>query len=250
MFIVTPDTVLNPGALAMKQVPRRFFGRANLWPRRGAGFRTTFRMLAELQALRYTIPLLPLLVIGFTWTQTALPLAQAPILMVLLIGLVEMRLLRYSPEARARIASPDEAARTLDLLAAKGRPILTRIAAGRDVGPGRLHLVVEQSDLARIAPLTYVSVQHEPDEGRPRILALTVEEMALIRDGLFSDPLTERSLFRANAHLGQSLQIVSFDTAHLSAHARLAALMAQVSGPATASGPMVAASVPPPALPR
>jgi hypothetical protein len=252
MFIVTPDTVLNPGALLMKQVPRRFFGRANLWPRRGAGYRTTLRMFAELQALRYTIPLLPLLVIGFTWTQTALPLAQAPILMVLLIGLVEMRLLRYSPEARARISTPDEAARTLDLLAAQARPILTRIAAGRALGAGRVHLVVEQSELARIAPLTYVSMQVEPDDGRPKIMALTAEEMALIRDGLFLAPLSERTLFHANAHLGQSLRVVSLDTAQVSAHARLAALMARSnpSAPATEADPRGPVSVPSRALPR
>jgi hypothetical protein len=231
MFLVTPDTVLNPGALAMKQAPRRFFGRAVLWPRRGAGAATTFRMLAELQALRYTLPLLPLLVIGFTWTQTALPLAQAPILMVLLIGLVEMRLLRLSPAARARLATPDEAARILDLLQAQGRPIVTRIAAGRDLAPGRLQIVVEQSELARIAPLTYVSVQHDPDDGRPSILALTDPEKTLIRSALFGGDLTEQALYRANFSQGQTLRLVSLDTTAVSAHARLAALMARAAQP-------------------
>jgi hypothetical protein len=230
LFIVTPDTVLNPGALAMKQAPRRFFGRANLWPRRGAGVRTTLRMLAEWQALRYTIPLLPLLAVGFTWTQVALPLAQAPILMVLLIGLVEVRLLRLSPKARARLATPDAAARTLDLLRARGRPILVRIAAGRSLAPGRLHLVVEQSELARIAPLTYVSVQHDPDEGRPVILALDSVEKDLIRNSLFAEGLTEEALYRANFHLDETLRMVSIETQAVSAHARLAALMARAAG--------------------
>jgi len=230
MFLVTPDTVLNPGALVMKQVPRRFFGRANLWPRRGAGAATTLRMVVELQALRYTLPLLPLLAIGFTWTQTALPLAQAPILMVLLIGLVEVRLLRLSPRARARLATEDEAARTLDLLAARARPILTRLAAARDdLAPGRLHLVVEQSELARIRPLTYVSVQHDPDDGRPAILALTPEEETMVRTTLFAEGLTEKALYNANFREGQTLRMVSLETHAVSAHARLAALMARVA---------------------
>jgi hypothetical protein len=230
MFLVTPDTVLNPGALIMKQAPRRFFGRANLWPRRGAGTATTIRMLAELQALRYTIPLLPLLAIGFTWTQTALPLAQAPVLMVVLIGLVEVRLLRLSPRARARLSTAVEGARTFDLLAARGRPILTRLAAARDdLAPGRLHLVVEQSELARITPLTYVSVQHDPDDGRPAILALTPEEEKMLRSTLFAEGLTEQALYRANFREGQTLRMVSLDTAAVSAHARLAALMARAT---------------------
>lgn len=230
MFIVTPETVLNPGALDMKQAPRRFFGRANLWPRRGAGVGMTLRMLAEWQALRYTIPLLPLLAVGFTWTEVALPLAQAPILMVLLIGLVEVRLLRLSPKARARLAAPDEAARTLDLLRARGKPILVRIAAGRTLAPGRLHLVVEQSEIARITPLTYVSVQHDPDDGRPSILTLDLAEKDLIRKTLFVDGLSEAALYRANFHLGETLRMVSIETEAVSAHARLAAMMARAAG--------------------
>lgn len=231
MFLVTPETIRNRGALALRQVPRRFFGRVNLWPRRGADLRTRLRMLAELQALRYTLPLLPLLAIGFIWTQTALPLAQAPILMVLLIGLVEMRLLRLSPRARARLCSEHDAARVLDLLEAQGRQLLTRIAAGRALGPGRLHLVVEQSELARIPPLTYVSLQHDPDDGRPAILALSPAEEALVRTALFAGPLTETALFTANQRLGRMLRMVSLDTAAIPAHARLAALMARASAP-------------------
>ena len=227
MFLVTPDTVLNPGALATKRVPRRFFGRVNLWPRRGAGPGIRLRMLAEVQALRYTAPLLPLLAIGFTWKETALPLAQAPILMVLLIGFVEMRLLRLSPRARAALCTETEAARLLDLLSARGRTVVTRIAAARDPGPGRLHLVVEQSELARIAPLTYVSLQHEPDEGRPAVLALSAEEEAMIRSTLFAGDLSEAALWRANAQTGEMLRMVTLDTDAVSAHARLQALMAR-----------------------
>lgn len=227
MFLVTPDTVLNPGALVTRQVPRRLFGRVTLWPRRGAGLRLGLRMLAEVQLLRYSAPLLPLLAIGFTWPQTALPLAQAPILMVLLIGLVEVRLLRLSPQARAALCTGTDAARTLDLLSAQGRAILTRIAAGRELGPGRLHLVVEQSDLARIPPLTYVSIQHEPDGGRPVVLVLTAAEEAMIRASLLAGAQDEAALWRANAREGVMLRMVTLDPASVSAHARLQALMAR-----------------------
>jgi hypothetical protein len=227
MFLVTPDTVLNPGALATKRVPRRFFGRVNLWPRRGAGPGIRLRMLAEVQALRYTAPLLPLLAIGFTWKETALPLAQAPILMVLLISFVEMRLLRLSPRARAALCTETEAARLLDLFSARGRTVVTRIAAARDLGHGRLHLVVEQSELARIAPLTFVSLQHEPDEGRPTVLALSAQEEAMIRSTLLTGDLSEAALWRANARTGEMLRMVTLDTAAVSAHARLQALMAR-----------------------
>ena len=154
-----------------------------------------------------------------------MPLAQAPILMVLLIGVVEMRLLRLSPRARAALCTETEAARVLDLLSARGRTILTRIAAARDLGPGRLHLVVEQSELARIAPLTYVSLQHEPDEGRPAVLALTAAEEGMIRSTLMSGDLGEAALWRANARTGEMLRMVTLDTAAVSAHARLQVLM-------------------------
>ena len=32
MFIVTPRTVWNPGALRVSHLPRRIFGRVTLWP--------------------------------------------------------------------------------------------------------------------------------------------------------------------------------------------------------------------------
>ncbi len=124
----------------------------------------------------------------------------------------------------------DEAARTLDLLRARGRPILVRIAAARTLAPGRLHLVVEQSELARIAPLTYVSVQHDPDEGRPVILSLDSSEKELIGNDLFSGGLSERALYLANFHLGETLRMVSIETQAVSAHARLAAMMARAAG--------------------
>jgi hypothetical protein len=225
LFIVTPETVLNPGALQTKQVPRRFFGRANLFPRRGAGVGLTFRMVFEVQALRYTLPLLPFLVVGFIWQDTALALAQAPILMILLIGAFELRLLRFSPAARARLIDDAGAERGLDLLRVRSRSILSRIAAGRQLTAGTLHLVVEQSELARLPPLTYVSVQAMPDQGKPQIIALTRAEREMIAQDLFQPPLSEQDLYRINMKQGQHLRMTSFEAAQVSAHARLAALM-------------------------
>lgn len=225
MFIVTPDTVLNPGALQTKQVPRRFFGRANLFPRRGAGLGLTLRMVFEVQALRYTLPLLPFLVIGFIWQNTALALAQAPILMILMIGAFELRLLRLTPQARARLIDDAGAERGLDLLRVRSRAVLSRIAAGRRLTDGVLHLVVEQSELARLPPLTYVSVQVMPDQGKPKVMALTRVEREMIARDLFQPPLSEQDLYRINMKQGQNLRMTSFEAVQVSAHARLAALM-------------------------
>jgi hypothetical protein len=224
LFVVTPQTVLNRGALAMKQVPRRFFGRAVLFPRQG-GAGLWLRTIVELQAVRYSLSLLPFLIVGFTWQNTALALAQAPIFMLLLIGIVEMRVLRLSVKARAAIIAPDDRDRALDLLRVRGREILTRIAAGRGITNGALHLVVEMSPLARITPLAYVSVQIERNDARPVIMALTPEERAMLGDTLFAAPLTEETLRRVTQQNGEPILSVAFDPAQVSAHARLAALI-------------------------
>lgn len=224
MLIVTPDTVLNRGALAMKQVPRRFFGRAVLFPRRG-GLRLWLRTIMELQAFRYTLPLLPFLIVGFTWQNTALALAQAPIFMVMLIGVTELRILRLSVKARAAIIAEADRDRALDLLRVRGRAILARIAAGRGMTGGMLHLVVEMSPLARIAPLAYVSVQVEELGARPAIMVLTPDERAMVGAALFAAPLTEETLLKVTLQSGEALLQVSFDPAQVSAHARLSALI-------------------------
>jgi hypothetical protein len=225
LFIVTPETVLNRGALGTKQIPRRFFNRANLFPRRGAGPGLVLRMLFEVQALRYTLPLLPILAIGFTWQNTALALAQAPILMILMIGAFELRLLRLGPKARAKLISQAELDRGLDLLKSRSRVILTRLAAGRQITGHSLHLVIEQSQLARIPPLTYVSVQHMNARDRPEIMSLSDAEMRMIRAELFQPPFDERVLYRINMSQGEHLRQSSLEPGQVSAHARLAALM-------------------------
>ncbi len=241
MLIVTPDTILNRGALALKQVPRRFFGRAVLWPR-GGGAGLWLRTLFEVQAFRYTLPLLPFLIVGFTWRNTALALAQAPLFMLLMIAAVEMRLLRLSDRARKALMDEVEAARTRDLIAVRGRAILTRIAAGRGLGQGqgegkgqgRLHLVIEHSPLARVAPLTYVSVQAELSGARPAILPLDPSERALITKVLFDAELPEEASRRLSLFEGEALRMITLDTSEVSAHARLRAVL-EADGPVAAA---------------
>jgi hypothetical protein len=222
MFVVTPETVWNPAAVETTVVPRRFLGRATLWPRRGAGLRLWARVIVEIEALRYFASLSPFVVAAFVWRDSAIAIAQAPLAMFLVIWLVEMRLLRRPP----RPLDPAEADRTLDLLGHRATAVLRDIAAGRDLRAGRLHLVVEQSDLARVSPLTLLSVQAEGVEGaRPQVLSLTAAEITRLR-GLFGDGLTERRLHAANHATGQMLRDVAFDAAGVSAHARLAARLA------------------------
>lgn len=226
MFIMTPDSVANRHVLDMRQVPRRIFGRVTIWPRRGAGLRLRARLVFEVEILRYLASLLPFVIAALVWQEQALAISQAPLLMFLLVYLVETRFLRPSAAVRSTLIDPAEADRRLDLLRARARRILTRIAAGRGLTAGALHLVVEQSDLARIMPLTLVSVQDEGGDGRdPQVMDLTPEEEALIRDTLFAAPLTEAALHLVNLAQDEFLRDERLDLRHVSAHARLAAMM-------------------------
>lgn len=222
MFIVSPSTVLNPAALEVRELPRRILGRVTLWPV-GGGLRLWLRVVFEVELLRYLVVLIPFAAGALIWQDQALAIAQAPLLMFMLVYAAETRFLRPGKEARAALMEEAEAERGLDLLAVRGRAILTRIAAGRGLQKGALRLVVEQSDLARVAPLTWVSVQSEDG---PEVLRLTGDEVALIRQGLFAAPLTERDLHRINLWQDDYLREVRLDARDLSAHARLAAMMA------------------------
>jgi hypothetical protein len=222
MFIVSPATVWNAGALDMRQVPRRIFGRVTLWPRRGAGFGLWARIVFEVEVLRYLSALLPFVVAAAIWRDSAVAISQAPLPMFLVIYLFEIKVLRLSPAARKALIPGAEADRGLDLLRVRAVTILTRIAAGRGLTEGRLHLVVEQSELARIAPLTFVSVQTEDG---PAVMRLTQDEEAMIRAELFADGLDEGLLQRINLAQGDMLRDVAFDLRGVSAHARLAALI-------------------------
>ena len=223
MLILTKATVKNPKILEVRQLPRKFFGRVTVWPKGRIGATRYLRIVAEFQALRYSLTLLPLIVIALIWTNTALPLSQAPILMLLIIWWVEMRLLRVPASKRAGLIDPAEAERGLDLLKVQARTVLTRIAAGRGMRAGQLHLVVEQSELGLFAPLTYVSVQ---SDYVPKVVDLTTQEQEDIRTHLFQSPLDERLLLRINQSQNIFLRDIPFEARTISAHARLAAALA------------------------
>jgi hypothetical protein len=220
MIVVTRDTVRNPAILEVRQLPRRFVDRVTVWPR-GAGVGVVLRTLAEWQLLRYGAWLAPLVVVALIWRETALPLSQAPVLMVILVGWIELRVLRVPAKRRAQM-DRDAAARTVDLLTARGREVLTRIAAGRGLRSGALRLVVEQSPLRRLTPLTYVSIQADDP---PRVLDLDPEEVAFLRGALFAGGLTERALHEANTAEDDFLREVELQARGISAHARLAATL-------------------------
>ncbi|RIA00106.1 hypothetical protein D1122_04970 [Cereibacter sphaeroides] len=221
MFIVSPSTVWNRNALETRKVPRRIFGRVMLLPRRGFPLRLVWRMMFETQMLRFLGVLAPFVAAMFVWPQSALAIAQAPLLMIVAILYVETNVLRIPKERRAKMIDRAEADRGLDLLQVRGRAILTRIAARRQLASGVLHLVVEQSDMAYITPLTFVSVQ---SEAGPEVVRLSREEEAMIRRDLFGAPLTERKLLRINLLENVFLRDVALDMRGVSAHARLAAL--------------------------
>jgi len=223
MLIVTRDTILNPGALEMRSLPRKFLGRVTLWPA-GGGIGLWLRVVFEVEVWRYVLALSPFVIAALIWQDYALAIAQAPIPMLIVVYLVESRFLRVPRGKRAELVDKASAERGLDLLRARAQSILTKIAAGRGLIDGRLHLVVEQSDIARIPPLTYVSVQSEDG---PAILRLTVEERNLIAGALFQPPLTERDLLRINIAQDQPLRDIALEASRVSAHARMAALMAQ-----------------------
>ena len=222
MFIIIRASLSNPAALDFAQIPRRFLGLTAVWPRH-RDWRLKLRLVFEREPLRYVAALAPFAVLAVVWTDSALAIAQAPALMVLVVYAVEMRLLLPTPAARAALLTEPDRDRALDLLSARGRSLLTRIAAGRRMAQGALHPVIEQSELARVAPLTLVTLQWT--EG-PVILDLTADEAALIRDGLFAPPLTEAAMQRLSLARNEAVHSVALDRATIPAHARMAALTA------------------------
>lgn len=222
MFILSSDTVANPSALNIRWLPRRFLGRTLLWPKHGS-WRLWLRVIFETEVLRYALALLPFVIAALIWQDYAIVIAKAPIPMLIVIYLVEARLLRATPAQRAALVSEVQADGGLDMLRARARAILTKIAARRGLQSGCLHLVIEQSDLLRVAPLSLVSVQS--DEG-PELLRLDAEERALIAETLFVPPLTETRLQRIGLARKIEIHDLTFEPVQVSAHARMAALMA------------------------
>ena len=232
MFIVSPATVWNPAALETRGIPKRMLGRIAVLPRHGADAATWARILFEAQLLRFTAALAPFIAAMFIWPRMALPIAQAPVVMVFVVGFFEMKVLRVAKDRRETLMTEADAGRILDLLRFRATAVLTRIAARHPDRAGLLHLVVEQSELARVTPLTLVSVQ--ADTPGPALLDLDPADRAIIVEGLFAEGLTQRDLHLANMRENVFVRDVAFDTRGVSAHARLSALMAEAQA---ADGP-------------
>lgn len=220
-FIMTPSTVLSPGVLDVRKIPRRFLsiGRS-VYPREVLS--TLFwRAVIERPSTRYILFLLPFVLIIVLRPGYALAMSQAPLLMLGVILLVEHYVLSVpSLEARKRLIDPADADQAMDLLGLRAREVLTRIATGRDIAAGELHLVIEQSGLMRIPPLTYLSIQRE-GEG---FLDLDSAEREMLSEALFDTDLDERLLQRINVRDDKMDRVFTLDTTTISAHARLAAM--------------------------
>lgn len=222
MLILTNATLWNPGVLETRSLPKKFLGRVLLVPS-VASPRLWARLAVEMQLLRYVVTLLPFAVLPLMVRDLALPVMQAPALMILLVALVELKVLRLTAGGRAVQVGADEAARRLDTLGFRARGCLRRIAARHDIREGALRLVIEQSELARIAPLTLVSVQS--DLPRAHVLSLDAEDRALLDGSLFDEALSERDLLAVNHRDDVYIRDIAQEARAVSAHARLAALL-------------------------
>lgn len=222
MLILTNATMRNPSVLQTRSLPRKFLGRVLVVPL-SAGLRTWARLLVEMQVFRFLVTLTPFAISPILVRDLAVPVMQAPVLMVILVLLVEMKVLRLTPKLRARQVEVDVAARRLDTLVFRGRSCLRRIAARHDLKEGTLRLVVEQSELARVPPLTLVSVQS--DTPTPHVLRLDREDRDLLTQGLFDASLTEQDLLDVNHRDNRYIREIAQEARAVSAHARLAALL-------------------------
>ncbi|MBT8456089.1 MAG: hypothetical protein HKO95_16395 [Rhodobacteraceae bacterium] len=223
MFILAPSNLTNPAALEARSLPKQIFGRATMiFPKGLFARRVYWRMVFDYSLTRYLIALAPFPVAMVIWPHLALPISQAPLLMFLMVWIFESRLLSIPKNQRPALADDDEIGRVLDLLSVRGRALLTRIAADRGIEAGELHFVVEQSEMARVPPLTFVSVQHEADT--PQLLDLSADEQERIEETLFEGELTEARLLRVNFAQSTFLRQVVLDPRTISAHARMMAL--------------------------
>jgi len=231
LLIVSPSSVRQPAKLSARNVPKRLLDLGiTLFPRGERPRGIFLRTILEKSLPRYIVALTPFPILLWLNPDTAFGMSQAPLLMAGVVLLVETYVLAIpSKEARRKLIDKAEAERSLDRFRLRGTEILSAIAARRGMTAGTLHLVVEQSGLARIPPLTYASVQAEgdgPDMARG-FLDLDAEERALIADRLFDADLPEKLLHRVNLSEHRFLRSVAFDAASVSAHARLAAMGAR-----------------------
>lgn len=224
IFVLSQDTVSNRSTLEIRSAPKRLLSLGvTVWPRGLFHTKLFWRVLFEKSLPRYVVALSPFPALILARPEWSLGLSQAPLAMFAFVLLVESYVLSIpSPEKRRKLASEVEAAQKLDLLQVRAREVLTKIAAGRGMREGALHLVIEQSGLLRIPPLTQVSVQ--TDGTAPVFMDLKAAERTLIAETLFDAELTEDDLRRVNVAQNTQLRSYTFDPRDVSAHARLRAL--------------------------
>lgn len=221
MIILCPETVFNAASLETRSLPKKIIGRVQIIPR-SAGIGVWARLILEMQLVRYLSALVPFLAIILFSRDLALPVTQAPLVMVLVIAAVEMKVLRLSDKGRERLMTQAQADRIHDAFAFRAKALLRRIAAQRGLDVGVLRLVAEQSELARVPALTFVSVQSA--EPQTHVVALTPRDRAVLAD-LFDAELSERDLHRANLRVDEAIREVRIEAASVSAHGRLTAWM-------------------------
>jgi len=196
IFVLAPSSALNKTLFELRVVPKIILDRGiTVIPRKPLASRVFWRMLAEHQLTRYMVALAPFPALLVAFPDMALAISQAPLAMFLLIWLIETQVLAIPKEKRARIANEAEIARGRDALAARSRNALTRLAAEVALPDATLHLVVEQSALARVAPFTLVSVQVIEPEKR-YFLDLDPAQRDGIAATLFDAEFTERDPFK------------------------------------------------------
>ena len=226
LFVLTPSSVARPLDRLPSAFPRQVLGRGPAFrPRDGMRNPVFWRLVFEHSLVRYLIALAPFPVAMVIWPHLALPISQAPLLMFGLVLYIESNVLSVpTPDKRRQLIERGDAERGLDLLQVRGRAILTRIATHRDLRTGEVHLIVEQSPMARVAPMTVVSVQRPGKQ--PEVVDLDPEEADWIETELFGDDFDERLLQRINLSENKFLRDVPLDVRSISAHARLAAMAA------------------------
>jgi len=222
VLIICQDTIRNASILETRAIPRKVLGRVQVIPR-AASIGQWARLLLEMQLLRYLAALLPFVILTFTSRNAALGVTQAPLAMVVVIAFVELRVLRLTDRQRLRLMDEDEAARRRDTLNFHGRAVLRKIAARRGIADADLALVIEQSELARVAPLTLVSVQSATPA--PHVLNLDEGDRALLQTELFAEGFTERDLLALNQFEQVHIRDIRQEAKAVSAHARLSAAL-------------------------
>ncbi|MCE6952688.1 hypothetical protein LAZ40_24585 [Cereibacter sphaeroides] len=226
IFVLAPSTIFNRWTLKARRLPRLMLAEAQRpLPRRLMLSSAFWRMAAESPMLRNAAVIAPIpaaVLVAPDLVTASLGLSPALLFLMLF---AEGNLV----PVRARKGEAEEAERVLDLLRTRGRAVLTRIAASRGVAKGKLTLVVEQSSLARLPPITLVSVHSASDNA---VIDLSRDEQRMLREGLFAEGLDEAMLLRVNLVQKTPVREVSLEAGSISAHARLAGMARRVKEPA------------------